>query len=472
MAEVSSFAEIDAYSRVPLLVLLVSAAVWLFIGSAFAFIASLKFHMPGFLADCSFLTYGRVRPAFTNSFLYGFCVQGGLGVAIWLFIRLGRNCIVQPGLLTLGASLWNLGLTAGVIGILSGDSTGFETLEIPGYASLMLFVAYAVIGVLGLLSLHQRVERGLYVSLWFIVAAVFWFPWIYSTAQLLLLKFPVRGVTQAVIAWWYANNLQMVWLGLVGLGLAFYFAPKLANRQLPSHYLAMFAFWTLILFATWGGIPNSAPVPAWLPALSTAGTVLLLIPIIAVSLSFWPVLGKLGPDASTPLRFIRVGVLLFVLAELLQVVSSLLPVSQVTDLTWFVPGRSLLFSYGFFAMILFGAIYSIMPTLFAGERLCPHLARAHYWLALGGIVLGLLPLTFGGIIQGLQIRHAGVPFMDVVKTQLMVIRISTLGDLCFLAGHGVFLVNVVALVQRFYKAKAATVFADATAEIKPVELRP
>ena len=50
-------ADIDASCRLPLVVLFLSAAVWLVIGSAFALIGSIKFHAPGFLADSAWLTY-------------------------------------------------------------------------------------------------------------------------------------------------------------------------------------------------------------------------------------------------------------------------------------------------------------------------------------------------------------------------------------------------------------------------------
>src|SRR5947209_15547484 len=89
-------AEIDASCRVPLLVMFVSAAIWALLGSLLAFVASLKFHMPALLADYPCLTYGRIWPAATNCVLYGFGVQGGLGVALWLFARLGRTRLAQP----------------------------------------------------------------------------------------------------------------------------------------------------------------------------------------------------------------------------------------------------------------------------------------------------------------------------------------------------------------------------------------
>ena len=124
----ASPAEIDVSCRLPLLILFISAAIWLVIASVFGLIASLKFHSPQFLAECPCLTYGRIRPAFTNSMLYGFCIQAGLGVALWLIARLGQATLAHRWLVSVGAKFWNLGVTVGVIGILLGDSTGFENL--------------------------------------------------------------------------------------------------------------------------------------------------------------------------------------------------------------------------------------------------------------------------------------------------------------------------------------------------------
>jgi cytochrome c oxidase cbb3-type subunit 1 len=84
-------AEIDCSCRVPLLVLFLSSAVWLVISSTFALITSIKFHSPNFLADCPWLTYGRVHPVCLNAALYGFCLQAGLGVALWLLPALAAR---------------------------------------------------------------------------------------------------------------------------------------------------------------------------------------------------------------------------------------------------------------------------------------------------------------------------------------------------------------------------------------------
>ena len=78
-APAASPAEIDASCRLPVLYLIWKAVWWLAISSIFSLIASLKFHSPNILADCAWLTYGRVQPAQVNMFIYGFAMPAGMG---------------------------------------------------------------------------------------------------------------------------------------------------------------------------------------------------------------------------------------------------------------------------------------------------------------------------------------------------------------------------------------------------------
>jgi cytochrome c oxidase cbb3-type subunit 1 len=462
-----SNSEIDFSCRLPLLVMFVSAAVWLVIASVFGLIASIKFHSPNFLAGVAALTYGRVRPAFVNSILYGFALQAGLGVTLWLLARLGRTPLVQRFFVTIGASLWNLGVTIGVLAILAGNATGFEHLEMPFYAVLLIFLGYLLIGVCAVLTLHERRERPLFVSQWFVLTALFWFPWIYSTANLLLLKFPVRGVTQAVIVWWYGQNLVWVWLALVGLGTVFYFIPKLLNRELHSHYLALLAFWMLILFASWGGIPNSAPVPAWIPTLSIIGTVLTVIPLLAVALNLQrTIAGSFSSLRADPaLLFIMFGAVAFLLAGLMKILGTVLDVNQQLRFTWFAPATDLCNNYGFFAMVMFGAIYRILPHLTRTEFPYPRLVPAHFWVASAGVILSVFPLAAGGVVQAIALQNPNVPFAEIVKSTLPVLRSSTVGDLLLFVGHLLFLGNAAGLLVRFYRSRAVAAYSEITADL-------
>jgi cytochrome c oxidase cbb3-type subunit 1 len=459
--------EIDFSCRLPLLVFFISAAIWLVIGSAFELISTLKFHKPDLLADVSWLSYGRVHPAYNNALLYGFCLQAGFGVGLWLLARLGRTPLVHRWLVTIGAMLWNLGVTVGVLGILAGDNTGFENLEMPHYAALPVFFGYLFIGLWGVLTFHRRRERQLFVSQWFIFTALFWFPWIYSTANLLLIPFPLRGVTQAVIDWWFSQNLLGVWLGLVGLGTVFYFVPKMVKRELHSHYLALIAFWLLILFDGWGGIPNTAPVPAWMPTVSTIASIFLIVPVIAVALNVYQTIGRftLFVPSTPALSFVLFGVVSFILYGVIRALGALLDVNQVLHLTWYTPALTLLNSYGFFTMVMFGAIYYIVPQFIGIEFPSPKLVRAHFWVAAAGVVLSVLPLLIAGIVQANQFLDAKIPFDQITKSSLMFLRVSTLGDLLLLLGHLFLLRNLVGLTGRFYRARATAAYEEVTADL-------
>jgi cytochrome c oxidase cbb3-type subunit 1 len=281
-------------------------------------------------------------------------------------------------------------------------------------------------------------------------------------------------MAQAVIAWWYSDNLLVVWLGLVGLAAVFYFVPKLTNRELHSRYLALLAFWMLILFGSWGGIPANAPVPAWMPTLSVVTRVLGVIPVIAVALNVhWTLEGKCSQLMRNPsLQFIGFGLVAFVVAGLASAVTALPTVNQVTQFTWFTIGTGLLNSYGFFAMVIFGAIYYIVPQLIGQEFPFPKLVRVHFWTAAVGVVLFVVPLAIGGIAQGLKLQHADVAFTDIARGTLPFLRASTTGDLLMALGHVMFLVNLGGLVFQFYRARAVSAWAEATTEIKIAEARP
>jgi cytochrome c oxidase cbb3-type subunit 1 len=337
-----------------------------------------------------------------------------------------------------------------------------------------VFLGYLMIAVWGALTFHQRRERQLFVSQWFLFAALFWFPWVYSTVDLLLFTFRVRGMAQAVIAWWYTDNLLVVWLGLVGLAGVFYFLPKLTGRELHSRYLALLTFWMLILFGSWGGVPESAPVPAWLPVSGAVAKGLGVIGIVAVALNVHGTLGGQWSKlmAHPSLRFIGFGLVAFIVGGVVSAVGALPEVSNVTHFTWFTVARDLLNYYGFFAMVMFGAIYYIVPQLLGFEFPSAKPVRAHFWTAASGIVLFVVPLAAGGIVQGLKLRQADIPFTDIARGTLPFLRVSTMGDLLIALGHLMFLSNLVGLVVRFYRARAVSAWASATAEIKPAEATP
>jgi cytochrome c oxidase cbb3-type subunit 1 len=434
-------AEVLKSCRVPVILLLFCAGAWLVWGSALGFLASLKFHAPGIAADHAWLTYGRVQPLQQTAYLYGFAFPAAWAVALWLLARLGHTPLRARWMVITGALLWNLGVKLGSLGILTGQATGFEGIPLPRYAALMLVVAYGFIGIPALLTFHGRRRPELYVSQWFLLAALFWFPWVYTTAVVLLIVAPMRGVMQPLVDWWYQANAHQVALGFVGLAILFHAIPGHLKRPLHSRYLAMTAFWLLVLFAGWSGIPDSAPLPSWIPGVSTVFTVFLVVPLIAVGLNFHHTLaGRYGDVRQNRILAVAVFSLgAYLLAGILTIAFALPAVHPFMQFTFFVPGKSFLFLYGFLAMAIFVGLYLATNDLMPLPSV--RLRNVHLWCAGAGVALYVLPMLLGGWIQGVALLNPEKPFMDTLRPGLMALRISTLGDISLLVGHLALMAN-------------------------------
>ena len=465
--------QIDASCRVPLLALFSGAALWLVVSSLLALAASLTFHMPDKFGDCPWGTYGHLQPAADDALLYGFCLPAGLGVALWIFARLGGTPLRGPIVPVVAAHLWHLGVLVGLVGIFIGDSTGFQWLEFPRGSSAFLFFAYVLLGLWALMNFSGRRAGGLFPSHWFLIAALFWFPWIYSTANILLVGWPVRGVVQAVIAWWFGGNLVFVWTSLIGLGTAFYFLPKYSDRPLQTYYYALFAFWTLIIFGSMRGVPAGAPVPAWLPTLSSFSSLMLVVPILTIAIIGWKtVVGAPGQKCKGgSFCMVKFGFVALLLSGLLLVVTGCPQMARLIQFTWFGAAQIQLQLYGFFTITMFGAAYHILPRVAGFELAFPKLIRVQHWLAMFGLVLLVASLAIGGLEQGIKLQDANAAFAVSTDAALPFLRSSTLGLFFMLLANLLFALNVFALVFLWHKSVVKTVFAAAMAPLNKPEVK-
>jgi cytochrome c oxidase cbb3-type subunit 1 len=466
----TSPSKIDSSCRLPLFTLFGGAAVWLALSSVFGIIASLTFHKPAMFADCAMFSYGRAYPAWSHLLVYGFAIPSGLGVGLWLLARLGRVELAKPFLIAIGAKLWHVGVLVGLVAILNGQTSGSEWIELPRYAAVILFLAFVLMAIWVFVTYARRTEPALYPSQWFVLAALFWFPWILSTAVLLLQVFPVRGVVQVAVAWWFAGNLLNVWFTLAGLAATFYLLPKLTERPLQSHYLALFVFWTVLIFGSWMGIPMHSPLPAWMSTLSSVATVMMIIPALGiVSIVVNTCRGVKTPSGGGPLCYAKFGAWALVVATFLAAIAACPAVARVTDFTWFTHGHTTLRLYGFFAMTMFAAIYYILPRV-SGVAICPRRIKGHFWLAMSGALLLALPMIGAGIKQGLKLADANVPFLDTTKAAMMGFRLGTLGELLIAIGSLIFLANILLSILSYYRTIAKTAYAEATA-LQPAEVK-
>ena len=433
---------IDASTRVPVLMFYTSAIVWLLIGTLLAMLVSIKMHSPDLLANVSFLTWGRLRPAHVNIMIYGWASMAAMGTAIWLMARLCRTVLRHPLLLVAGAWFWNLGVLIGVAAILAGQSTGYQWLEFPPYAAVVLFVAYTVIMSWAVLMFRFRRGEQIYITQWYLLGAFLWFPWLYAAAQVMLFVMPVQGVLQAAINWWYANNLLFLWFGAIGLGTAYYMIPKVIGRPVYSYHLATIGFWTYALFSSWTGMQRlvDGPFPAWMITASIAATILTIIPVATVGLNHHMTMqGYFQLLRYSPtLRFTVFGAISYTVFSGVGVLLSLRSVNRYLDFSQASVAYTHMGLYAFVTMILFGSMYYIVPRLVGREWRYASLIKLHFWASAYGVGLMALMLFAASLVQGAELNDAGLPFTETIQSILPYLRGRSLSGLLMTASHFIF----------------------------------
>lgn len=415
------------------------------LGTVFALIAAFKSHQPDFLGTYEFLTFGRVRSAHLNSMILGWGNNIIFAIAPWIMARLCRSPIKHDGLLLIAGAFWNIGVTVGIFAILRGDITSVEWLEFPKYATPMLAVSYALVAVWGVMAFRFRKGEHVYVSQWYILAGLFWFPWLYIVAQSVILWFPARGVVQAVTNWWFAHNVLGLWLTPMALGTAYYLIPKVLGRPIHSYYLSVLGFWALAIFYNWAGMHHlvGGPVPAWLLSAGIVASVMMVIPVIIVGFNHHMTVVGLHREVwrSPTLRFVVFGAISYTMVSLLGSTMALRSVSEVSHFTHAIVGHAHHGVYAFFTMIMFGGVYYMMPRLLQREWPSAGLIKIHFWGCSVGITIMLVALHVGGWIQGLEMNNPEIAFLDVVQHTIPWLKARSVSGIFLTVGHTAFAVN-------------------------------
>ena len=102
------------------------------------------------------------------------------------------------------------------------------------------------------------------------------------------------------------------------------------------------------------------------------------------------------------LRFVFFGVIALAVFILLGAGFSLFRFGKIFQFTHAQLGYQMMGMYGFFTMVMFGAIYFIMPRLMQCEWRSGSWIRFHFWFSAYGTGAMLLCLLIGGLYQGQQ----------------------------------------------------------------------
>lgn len=438
-------AKIDRSLRHPVMFLFTSGAAWLAVSLVLGVIASVKSHSPGFLGDCSLFNYGRAFQAHMATFIYGWGAQAAFGAIIWLMARLSRQESKKSGVILAVGHIWNLVISVGTLAILLGGGSGKAWMYFPSWVWPVLLACYFGIGIWSVIAFRVRRGGHVYIAQWYLMAALFWFPWIFMSSNLFVNTFADagNGVMAAGINAWFRSAVLFLFFTPVAIASAYYITPKVTGRPVYSYKLALLGFWSLAIIAPWAGMQKvmGAPVPAFLQFLGAGAAVLFIIPALCVTVNILKTTsGKTSTVAHSPsLRFTIAGVIGLLCTT---VVGGILALPSALKFTQFAFGGTygyeILALYGFFSMTMFGAIYFIVPRVTNREWISTGFIRQHFWLSLYGVVfITLFCGILGAFMHGYSLETLSVPG-ESAQDRLLAYTVGTTVGWVFIALANVF----------------------------------
>ena len=462
-----SLAVIDRSLRHPVMLFLTAGAAWLAVAILLGVIASAKVHNPGFLSRHGALTYGRVFPAHINALVYGWGMQAGFALILWLGARLSRKEYKATGTVLTAGLVWNLGVALGITGILSGNGTGMPWMEFPGFVWPVLIASYLAIVIWPFIQFRVRPKGPVVISQWYILAAMIWFPWIYVTANVLLHCLPGHPVMAAGINAWYKSALVFLFFTPVALGTAYDLVANATGRQVPGAALANLGFWSLAIIAPWAGMQKLAgmPVPYFLPYLGAAATVLLFIPICAAACNILRPLwaGRAALAADPSVRFTAAGMIILVVLGVAMMVLNI-PDStlRLTQFSLSGYGFDTLALYGFFSLVMFAAAYSIVPRVTGRAWHSSKLIEMHFLFSVYGLLTVMLVTLVGGVVQGMSQEDWKLPWPAVAAIANPFAVANTFAWCLILFANLFFLVHLAVMWLRWGGGGSPATAADET----------
>jgi cbb3-type cytochrome oxidase subunit 1/mono/diheme cytochrome c family protein len=406
-------------------------------------VMSIKFHAPDWLGGEPWLTWGRLRYAHTQGVFFGWLGNAFLAFLYYAVPRLAGRPVTSVRLGWLLLFVWNgLLVLPGWALVQAGVSQPLEWAEFPlpvdGAATLGMILAIAQF----VLPLLRARVPSLYVSAWYILGGL----------TFTLLAYPVGNVVPEYLPGAQGATFSGLWIhdavGLfvtpMALAVAYAVIPAVSRRPIFSHFLSMIGFWLLFLLYPLNGthhyvfssIPMEAQKGAIVASVYLGADVVLVVTNLLLSLR-----GKSGIAASdTPLRFVWVGVVAYLIVSLQGSAQAIMPLNRYVHFSDWVIGHSHLAMIGFASFLALGGLMHAW-RINAGSRYNAAAAGWSFWLLSLGLGIMVLDLTTAGLVQG-QLWHGDLPWMDSVRASAPFWWVRSASGFVLLAG---FLAVVAAL---------------------------
>jgi cytochrome c oxidase cbb3-type subunit 1/cytochrome c oxidase cbb3-type subunit I/II len=302
--------------------------------------------------------------------------------------------------------MWNLAIIAGSVTLLFGYTQSRAYAEYIWPVDILVLLTFALIFYNLFRTVLARQERLLYVSVWYALAALVFTFWIYFFGNAVWNPGTgaIRGIADAVLAWFYGHGIVGLFLTPLAIAAAYYVIPIVSGGPLFSHTLSLLGFWSILIFYPHIGAHHllQTPIPTWLKVVAVTGSLGMLLPVLTVLINLWLTMkGRLASiHANVGGKWVFAGLVWYLIVCLQGPFQSLPLVQRITHLTNWKIGHSHIAVLGFSGFIALGAIYALIPRITDRPLYSTKLADIQYWLVLSGLSGFFFVLTMAGLIQG------------------------------------------------------------------------
>jgi cytochrome c oxidase cbb3-type subunit 1 len=298
--------------------------------------------------------------------------------------------------------VWNLNLALAVVLLALGWNRGWEAGEFPLINVIIIFLSVLLLTVQFLMTIKNRKETPLYVSLWYLIAAFIWTD--VNLVVLMLGPHHIPGINNAAWHGLFIHYVVGLWITPAGYVLIYYFLPASVRNPIYSHKLSLIGFWSLAFFYPFVGIHHYlySPIADWAETIAIISSMMLIIPVWTVLQNFFgTMIGKWQEfGQNLPAKFLIVGSIMYLVGCFQGSTEALRALQQPTHFTDFVISHSHLTVFGTFIVWAIGGALYVWPRVTESELWNFKLGNWGFWLITVGISAMGLVLAAQGLQQG------------------------------------------------------------------------
>lgn len=441
-----------------------TTVLWGIVGMSVGVLIAAQLYWPALNFDTAWLTYSRLRPLHTNAVIFAFGTSALFATSYYVVQRTCQVRLFAEKLAMFTFIGWQAVIIAAAITLPQGISQSKEYAELEWPIDILIAVVWVSYAIVFFGTLIKRKTSHIYVANWFYGGFIITVAALHIVNSMVI---PVSltksysiyaGAVDAMVQWWYGHNAVGFLLTAGFLGMMYYFVPKQAGRPVYSYRLSVVHFWALIALYIWAGPHHLhyTALPDWTQSVGMVMSVILFVPswggMINGIMTLSGAWHKLKTDPI--LRFLIVSLSFYGMSTFEGPMMAIKSVNALSHYTDWTVGHVHSGALGWVAMVSIGALYHLIPAVFAhGRMYSTKLINTHFWLHTTGVVLYIVALWISGIMQGMMWRAVNTDgtltysFVQSLEASYPFYLMRFIGGCFVVAGMLVMAYNVIKTVR-------------------------